>query len=125
MSERHLRHRAALASALKLNGNYAFFRQRLPAERRRRLPEGGANELEHCSYIGLLYHIFSLTFAGAPQLRAPVSALFLGHSIMHKAADSFEIGHERFHACGVMKSCGRVIHRRHQKRPVCLTVPRK
>ena len=25
MSERHLRHRAALASALKLNGNYAFF----------------------------------------------------------------------------------------------------
>ena len=25
MSERHLRHRAALASALKLNGNHAFF----------------------------------------------------------------------------------------------------
>ena len=34
---------------------------------------------------------------------------------MHKATDSLEIGHERFHARRVMKRCGRVIHRRHQK----------
>ena len=52
MSERHLGHGAALASALKLNGNYAFFVNVYQLNVAAVCLEGGANELEHCSYIG-------------------------------------------------------------------------
>ena len=56
MGQRHLRHGATLAGALKLDGNHAFFVYVYQLNIAAISLEGGANELEHCRYIGLLYH---------------------------------------------------------------------
>jgi hypothetical protein len=56
MSQRHLGHGAALASALKLNGNHAFFIDVYQLNVAAVCLKGGTDELEYCSHIGLLYH---------------------------------------------------------------------
>lgn len=56
MGKRHLRHGATLASTLKLYRNHAFFVNVYELDIAAVCLEGGANELEHCRYIGLLYH---------------------------------------------------------------------